>query len=172
MMLADLGSFRMGGVEDFRNFINAVIDEMQLKVVTKRAPAGDELADLRFAWAAVMSVKSNAILLANVDTVSRDITVTMGGTEKGVYTLGPSQSTFVTYSGLAGGPIVVSSATGAKIIASLYELRRDPTLAGWNGQNEMMGLPWEQLSDTYLIPMYFGALKPSVLDVSLFIAVP
>jgi len=28
MMLADLKSFRMGGVEDFRNFINAVIDEI------------------------------------------------------------------------------------------------------------------------------------------------
>lgn len=27
MMLADIRSFRMGGVEDFRNFINAVIDE-------------------------------------------------------------------------------------------------------------------------------------------------
>jgi len=27
MMLADISSFRMGGVEDFRNFINAVIDE-------------------------------------------------------------------------------------------------------------------------------------------------
>jgi len=27
MMLADINSFRMGGVEDFRNFINAVIDE-------------------------------------------------------------------------------------------------------------------------------------------------
>jgi 1-pyrroline-5-carboxylate dehydrogenase len=26
-MVADIGSFRMGGVEDFRNFINAVIDE-------------------------------------------------------------------------------------------------------------------------------------------------
>ena len=34
------------------------------KVVTRRAPVGDELADRRFAWAAVMSVKSNAILLA------------------------------------------------------------------------------------------------------------
>ena len=34
------------------------------KVVTKRAPTARELGDLRFAWAAVMSVKSNAILLA------------------------------------------------------------------------------------------------------------
>jgi phosphoribosylaminoimidazolecarboxamide formyltransferase/IMP cyclohydrolase len=34
------------------------------KTVTRRAPTPDELDDLRFAWAAVMSVKSNAILLA------------------------------------------------------------------------------------------------------------
>ncbi len=34
------------------------------KVVTSRAPAVDELDDLRFAWAAVSGVKSNAILLA------------------------------------------------------------------------------------------------------------
>jgi phosphoribosylaminoimidazolecarboxamide formyltransferase / IMP cyclohydrolase len=34
------------------------------KVVTKRAPSEDEMDDLRFAWAAVYGVKSNAILLA------------------------------------------------------------------------------------------------------------
>jgi phosphoribosylaminoimidazolecarboxamide formyltransferase / IMP cyclohydrolase len=39
-------------------------DEAQWKSVTKRAPTPAELHDLRFAWAAVMSVKSNAILLA------------------------------------------------------------------------------------------------------------
>ena len=39
-------------------------DESGWKVVTKRAPGDDELRDLRFAWAAVASVKSNAILLA------------------------------------------------------------------------------------------------------------
>ena len=33
-------------------------------VVTDRAPSPDEEADLRFAWAAVFGVKSNAILLA------------------------------------------------------------------------------------------------------------
>jgi len=73
---------------------------------------------------------------------------------------------------MVGGPVVVSSDTGAKIIASLYELRRDPTLAGWNGQSEMMGLPWEQLSDQYIIPQYFGALNPSTLDARFFIAKP
>jgi phosphoribosylaminoimidazolecarboxamide formyltransferase/IMP cyclohydrolase len=39
-------------------------DEMELRVVTKRAPTAGELADLRFAWKAVKHVKSNAIVVA------------------------------------------------------------------------------------------------------------
>ena len=39
-------------------------DERAWKTATKRAPTPQELNDLRFAWAAVMSVKSNAILIA------------------------------------------------------------------------------------------------------------
>ena len=39
-------------------------DEAGWKTVTRRAPTAEELDDLRFAWAAVMSVKSNAILIA------------------------------------------------------------------------------------------------------------
>ncbi|MBI4541827.1 MAG: bifunctional phosphoribosylaminoimidazolecarboxamide formyltransferase/IMP cyclohydrolase [Gemmatimonadetes bacterium] len=38
--------------------------EATWRVVTRRAPSDAELADLRFAWAAVMGVKSNAILIA------------------------------------------------------------------------------------------------------------
>ncbi|MBI3790663.1 MAG: bifunctional phosphoribosylaminoimidazolecarboxamide formyltransferase/IMP cyclohydrolase [Gemmatimonadetes bacterium] len=39
-------------------------DESTWKVVTKRQPSSQELDDLRFAWRAVGSVKSNAIVLA------------------------------------------------------------------------------------------------------------
>ena len=39
-------------------------DFEQLKVVTKRAPTAQELADLRFAWLVCKHVKSNAIVLA------------------------------------------------------------------------------------------------------------
>src|SRR5207247_10185326 len=39
-------------------------EEARWKVVSKRAPSGVEWRDLRFAWAAVAAVKSNAILLA------------------------------------------------------------------------------------------------------------
>ncbi|MGC1695264.1 MAG: bifunctional phosphoribosylaminoimidazolecarboxamide formyltransferase/IMP cyclohydrolase, partial [Pseudolabrys sp.] len=43
---------------------NAVVDDMQLKVVTKRAPSEAELADLRFAFRVAKHVKSNTIVYA------------------------------------------------------------------------------------------------------------
>ena len=43
---------------------NAVVDAMDLKVVTKRAPTEQELADLRFAFRVAKHVKSNAIVYA------------------------------------------------------------------------------------------------------------
>ena len=43
---------------------NAVVDEMQLRTVTKRAPTSAELADLRFAFRIAKHVKSNTIVYA------------------------------------------------------------------------------------------------------------
>jgi phosphoribosylaminoimidazolecarboxamide formyltransferase/IMP cyclohydrolase len=43
---------------------NAVVDEMQLKTVTKRAPTEAELSDLRFAFRIAKHVKSNTIVYA------------------------------------------------------------------------------------------------------------
>ena len=43
---------------------NAVVDEMQLKTVTRRAPSETELADLRFAFRVAKHVKSNTIVYA------------------------------------------------------------------------------------------------------------
>ncbi len=41
-----------------------VVDDLELKVVTKRAPSEDELADLKFAFRVAKHVKSNAIVYA------------------------------------------------------------------------------------------------------------
>ena len=41
---------------------NAVVDDMELKVVTKRAPTAAELADMKFAFRICKHVKSNAIV--------------------------------------------------------------------------------------------------------------
>ncbi len=43
---------------------NAVVDDMDLKVVTKRAPTNSELADLAFAFRIAKHVKSNTIVYA------------------------------------------------------------------------------------------------------------
>jgi len=43
---------------------NAVVDDLDLKVVTKRAPSDAEMADLRFAFRVAKHVKSNAIVYA------------------------------------------------------------------------------------------------------------
>jgi phosphoribosylaminoimidazolecarboxamide formyltransferase/IMP cyclohydrolase len=43
---------------------NAVVDDMQLKTVTKRAPSEAELRDLRFAFRVAKHVKSNTIVYA------------------------------------------------------------------------------------------------------------
>lgn len=43
---------------------NAVIDDLDLRVVTKRRPGERELADLKFAWRVAKHVKSNAIVYA------------------------------------------------------------------------------------------------------------
>ena len=43
---------------------NAVVDDMELRVVTRRAPTARELADLRFAFRVAKHVKSNAIVYA------------------------------------------------------------------------------------------------------------
>lgn len=43
---------------------NAVIDDMELKIVTKRAPTESEMIDLKFAFRVAKHVKSNAIVYA------------------------------------------------------------------------------------------------------------
>ncbi len=43
---------------------NAVVDDMDLRVVTRRQPTGAELSDLRFAFRVAKHVKSNAIVYA------------------------------------------------------------------------------------------------------------
>ncbi|UIJ45754.1 bifunctional phosphoribosylaminoimidazolecarboxamide formyltransferase/IMP cyclohydrolase [Sphingomonas cannabina] len=43
---------------------NGTVSELDLKVVTRRAPTAQELADCRFAWTVAKHVKSNAIVYA------------------------------------------------------------------------------------------------------------
>jgi phosphoribosylaminoimidazolecarboxamide formyltransferase/IMP cyclohydrolase len=63
----DWKRIRGGVLAQERSRIAQVMDEARWKAVTKRSPNDVEWRDLRFAWAAVGAVKSNAILLARAE---------------------------------------------------------------------------------------------------------
>jgi len=63
----DFKRIRGGFLVQDRFHYGGEAEEARWKVVTKRAPSGVEWRDLRFAWAAVATVKSNAILLAKAE---------------------------------------------------------------------------------------------------------
>jgi len=96
----------------------------------------------------------NSLQLANFDTIATNISVEIGGVLKGTYPIDVGSSQNVTFPGVAGGPVVVYSDNGAKIVVSLYELKRSDPKELYTGQTQMMGLPWSQLTDTYVIPRY------------------
>jgi hypothetical protein len=87
----------------------------------------------------------------NVDNITTDVTVTIGGVDRGTYTLQPSQSQRVSFP-LDTGPVVITSSNGARIIAAL----RDAYLVSGQVVSfvQMMGLPAAALSDTYYFPAY------------------
>ena len=60
----DWKRIRGGLLTQQRSHVEQVMDESRWKVVTRRPPTDLEWRDLRFAWAAVGAVKSNAILVA------------------------------------------------------------------------------------------------------------
>jgi uncharacterized protein YkwD len=101
----------------------------------------------------------NSLQIANFDTLDTEVVIEIGGVERRRVPLAAGSSTNETFSGLAGGPIVVYSANGADIVVTLYELKRPSTSSSWTGQTTMMGLPWTQLSDTYVIPRYNYTLQ-------------
>jgi secreted trypsin-like serine protease len=100
------------------------------------------------------STRFNSLQMANFDTKATNITVEIGKTVMGTYNLSAGSALSVNYPGVVGGPVVVSSDNQAKIIVSLYELKRESVAVTATGQTQMMGLPWSQLSDTYILPRY------------------
>ena len=114
-------------------------------------PAG-QLSN-KYVFPAYNNVTLNEQLrIGNVDTVATSVTVTIGGTLRGTYPLGPGQAVRINYPGLDSGPVVVEGTAGVNIISSIR--------SAWavNGVttsfSQLMGMPAEQLADKYLFPGY------------------
>jgi hypothetical protein len=89
---------------------------------------------------------------ANVGTARTTITVIINGEMKGNYTLAPNASQRISYAGLDAGPVVIQSSGNAPIIASMRVAYNDGS--DWTNFAEMMGLPFAQLTNTYIFPWY------------------
>jgi hypothetical protein len=94
---------------------------------------------------------NSQLRFGNVGTATTTVTVIIGGQFKGNFTLLPNASRRVSYAGLNAGPVVVSS-NGQPIIASLRVAYNDGT--AWTSFSEMMGLPSNKLTHSYVFPWY------------------
>jgi hypothetical protein len=109
------------------------------------------------------------VRFGNMSNSNAIITVKIGGEVRGTYTLAPSEAFRVSYAGLNDGPVEVESTNGVPIIASMrfvYIKSTSPLLV--TAFSEMLGLPNEQLSTSYVFPWY----NDDELDTQLRMAVP
>ena len=88
----------------------------------------------------------------NVGTTNTTVTITVGGVVQGNYSLAPNESKRVSYIGLDGGPVKVTSSGNVPIIASLRVAYHNGS--AWTDFSEMMGLPVGSLSTRYSFPVY------------------
>jgi tartrate-resistant acid phosphatase type 5 len=112
----------------------------------------DQLTDTYyFPWYNNVTMDTQ-LRLANLGNASTDITVTIAGVPQPVISLAVGMSTRVSYSGINNGPVKVQSSGGTPIIVA----ERDVWLLNGVVQSfsEMMGLPGDQLTDTYYFPWY------------------
>jgi hypothetical protein len=102
--------------------------------------------------------------ILTVSAVSGPTEAYIGGILRGGYLLGAGESTRQNYAGIDSGPVKVVHTGGAPIVSAIRE--------AWavNGVTtsffQMMGLPQEQLSDTYVFPGYNNVTLNEQLRIS------
>jgi hypothetical protein len=134
------GTIRLGVVDD-----NSIIDAASMSL------GGAAIGDGNFTT-------------GETYTINRNIETYIGGVLRGGYLLGPGESTRQNYAGMDSGPVKVMSTDGVPIVSAIRE--------AWavNGVTtsffQMMGLPQEQLSDTYVFPGYNNVTLNEQLRIS------
>ena len=104
-----------------------------------------------FPWYNNLDLNSQ-LRFGNVGPVNTTVTVTVGGVFKGAYTLIPNESKRISYVGLDGGPVRITSSGNVPIIASMRVAYFDGS--AWTDFSEIMGLPFSSLSTRYSFPYY------------------
>ena len=109
--------------------------------------------------------------------IQNQVNVVLGTADQGSYSMGGNQGLRVSYDAVNDGPVKVASTTGIPIVAAervIYRINGVPT-----SFTEMMGLPDNQLDDTYWMPWYnnvdldtqlrFGNVSDSTATIHVYI---
>src|SRR6185503_16618552 len=81
-------------------------------------PSNQLTTSYTFPWYNNVDLNSQ-LRFGNIGTANTTVTVTIGGIVRGSYTLIPNQSTRISYPGLDGGPVKITSSGNVPIIASM-----------------------------------------------------
>ena len=114
-------------------------------------PANQLTTSYTFPWYNNVDLNSQ-LRFGNVGTANTVVTVTVGGVFQGSYNLAPNASTRISYPGLDSGPVKVTSSGGVPIIASMRVAYFDGS--AWTSFSEIMGLPSNKLTHSYIFPWY------------------
>ena len=116
-------------------------------------PAGQLTDTYVMPWYNNVDLNSQ-LRFGNVGSSDTTVTVTVGGVVKGTYPLAVNQSLRVSYAGLNNGPVQIQSSGSVPIIASERVAYTPNGGLTWTSFSELMGLPANELTDTYVMPWY------------------
>jgi len=101
---------------------------------------------------------NSQVRFANLGTLPTDIRVTIGGTVMDTYYDVPANGEMRLYYNVSGGPVIVESLDGTKIVAAIrLQSMQSETLYSFA---ETMGVPKELVSDKYYFPTYNNTWAP------------
>ena len=103
---------------------------------------------------------NSQVRFANLGTLPTTIRVTIGGNVVGTYPSVPAQGERREYYNVSGGPVIVESLDGTKIIAAIRLQSMDASGTTLYSFAETMGVPKELISDTYYFPTYNNTWTP------------
>jgi len=123
--------------------------------------SGTTLTDTKYVFPWYNNVGLDSQLrFANVGGSLTTVTVRIGGVQRGQYDLDPNESMRVAYGSLDSGPVEIESSGSVPILAAMrVVMKTTPGLASYSefmglSVGAPLGLPGNQLSDTYWFPWY------------------
>jgi hypothetical protein len=81
------------------------------------------------------------------------VKVLIGGKLKNEYNIPPQKSLQPGYAGVNDGPVKIQSTNGVPVVAS-ERVAFSPNGSIWTSYGEMMGMPSNQLANSYIFPLY------------------